>query len=262
MRKPAASTSTHSLGATTNPTTRAATARAPSPFKPTQARAPSSQPALAQVKAKVSTTARPNVTAAQSVPSVTDLRQRALTDVPSSRSRRGSISSHVSSASNATRSIYSPPRLAPTSSNEENRSGSSSVLSGGGGGPIKVRSKVTKIADHGTPSPPSVPPSPSFSSHTRPTRVPSVSSLSLSPPLGPTRSNGLSPVSTPGHGRYATTRDMSSPKMASFRSFAPFDDSTPQSRAGSPRTRSSPAAKPLRRHACRDRAGGCTREQP
>lgn len=194
------------------------------------------------MKAKVTSTARANVTTTASAPSLPELRQRALTtstDV-SARTRRGSISSHVSSATGPapSRNIYSPPRLAPTSSNEENNSGSSSVVSGSGVGPIKVRSKVTKLAEHSAPTSPSMPSSPSFPPHTRPTRVPSVSSLSLSPPLGPTkssRSNGISPVSTSGHARYATTREIASPKANPFRAFAPVDDSAVSYSSSGPR---------------------------
>lgn len=103
---------------------------------------------------------------------------------------------------------------------------------------------MTRIAEHGAQPTPSLPPSPSFPPHTRPTRVPSVSSLSLSPPLDPTkpsRANGLSPISTSGHGRYATTREASSPKASPFRAFAALDDSAVGYAAG----RVDPAQIPL-----------------
>ena len=146
------------------------------------------------------------------------------------------------------RGICSPPKLTPASSNEENHSGSSSAVSGSGGGPMKVRSKVTRIAGHSTQPASSVPPSPSFPPHTRPTRVPN---LSLSPPLSPTkasRSNGLSPSSIPRHGRYATTNDAVSPKANPFRSFVPLNDSNvTYSRPSSP-SRVDPAQIPLPPH--------------
>ncbi|GJE89588.1 hypothetical protein PsYK624_056920 [Phanerochaete sordida] len=249
-RKPVASPSAHNLSAQASvvSTSRAPPARAPSPFKPTQARAAPATSSTTQVKARLTPTVRPNVSTTTSAPALPELRQRALTDAPG-RVRRGSISSHVSTATSSAGSrVHSPPKLAPASSNEENHSGSSSVVSGSGRGPIKVKSKVTRLAEHGAVSPSSVPPSPSFPPHTRPTRVPSTSSLTLSPPFGPTkasRSNGLSPTTAPGHGRYATTIEKGSSKVNPFRPFVPFDDSNvTYSRPGSP-GRVDPAQIPL-----------------
>ncbi|EKM61606.1 uncharacterized protein PHACADRAFT_180701 [Phanerochaete carnosa HHB-10118-sp] len=253
-RKPVASPSAQNLSAptaSTISTTRAPPARAPSPFKPTQVRAAPSSTSETHAKAKPTLTVRSNVTAATSAPSpsLPELRQRALTDTPA-RSRRGSFSSRVSTSTSSVgaRSVCSPPALAPTASNEENHSGSSSVVSGSGGGTIKVRSKVTRVAEHGVQPGSSVPTSPSFPPHSRPTRVPSGSNLTISPPLDPTkpsRSSGLSPSSTSGHGRLATTNERAPPKVNPFRPFVPFDDSkVTYSRPGSP-GRVDPAQIPL-----------------
>ncbi|KIP11130.1 hypothetical protein PHLGIDRAFT_114795 [Phlebiopsis gigantea 11061_1 CR5-6] len=249
VRKPVALASTHNLNATTSTTTtaRAPPGRAPSPFKPTQGRTLNSPGVASQVKAKVAGAARTNVVPAASAPSLPELRQRALTasSDATARTRRGSISSHVSSSAGfvPSRNLYSPPKLTLNSSNEENHSGSSSVVSANGGA-IKVRSKVSRLAETDAQLSLSVPPSPSFPPHTRPTRVPSVSNLSLSPPLGPARSAVHSPMSSPAHGRFAPTRDAASPKANSFRAFAPLDDTT-VAYSSSPHARVDPAQIPL-----------------
>ncbi|KAF7799226.1 hypothetical protein EIP86_010458 [Pleurotus ostreatoroseus] len=198
--------------------------RAPSPFKPSSTQ---SAPGAPAVRAKVSGVARSNVSSNTAGPSLPELRQRAITTAnaesssrPTHRARTGSISSHVS----ATSSPAHTPRhtaLSPPQSDD-----GSSVLSANGA--VRVRSKVSHLAEHASSSTQSLPPSPSYArqTHTRPARVPSISNLSLSPPVAGARAQGAaSPTLSPlGHQRASTTRDPSPPKLSPFRPHQPRDD--------------------------------------
>jgi hypothetical protein len=226
---------------------RNAKARSPSPHKSTQPRATGPITAQSQTKLKVGTGARIGIAAA-ATPSLPELRQRALTtataDTPDyARARRGSISSHVSASpsdSVVNRSAApSPPKLAVAASE------------GGGSftpGHFRVRSKVSRLADHAPPQiPQSLPSSPSF--QTRPARIPSVSNLSLSPPLSratPAQASSGSPVANiTGHGRFTSTRDPPTPRIAPLHMQSPRDDGVVNYSAHILPTKLDPASIPL-----------------
>lgn len=218
----------------TNP--RPQVARAPSPFRTVQTRAPSPH-RPPQLRATVSSSAQPqkakvgaraNITApATPIP---ELRQRTLTGAPGSTSdfarvRRGSVSSHVSASPSSVISrsaAPSPPRLTVAASED-----------GGSYAPghLRVKSKVSRIADNtASQLPHSLPSSPSFPSFpNRPARVPSISNLSLSPPLAnaaAARPPPGSPIGAAGagHGRSATTRDAPMTRMVSPQTGSARDD--------------------------------------
>ncbi len=249
-RKPAGVVSAAYLTSTTR--ANIPVSRAPSPFKPTQSRPAQTSTAVPPVKAKVTGGIRGNGTIA-SGSTLPELRQRALTTTPgdssainSARARRGSLSSHVSSSPGHTSTRTAPPtpssRPGTATANEE----SSSVVSGPGG--LRVKSKVYSSVDHTSGPSQSLPASPSFSRHTRPARVPSVSNLSLSPPLRSATSNGtlsLSP-STSGHQRFGSTHDTQAQQP--FRPFQPHIDLSGNYTNHLPSTPIDPAHIPLPPH--------------
>ncbi|KAI0094427.1 hypothetical protein BDY19DRAFT_988273 [Irpex rosettiformis] len=257
-RKPISPPSTlPSVGKANGTSSRSQIARAPSPFKTAQARAPSPH-RPPQLRAAISSSAQPQlrvkvgagprgIVTAPSTP-LPELRQRALTGATGDNSnyarvRRGSVSSHVSASPSGLTSrstAPSPPRLAVTSSDD-----SGSVVSGG----IRVKSKISRITDH-TPSqlPQSLPSSPSFPS--RPARVPSVSNLSLSPPLANAscvRPPMVSPIGAAGagYGRFATTRDAPIPKIAPIQTNSHRDDGVVNYSAHVPPSKVDPTTIPL-----------------
>ncbi|KAM5535844.1 hypothetical protein V8D89_010462 [Ganoderma adspersum] len=231
-RKPASVVSTApSVRNSTNP----APNRSPSPFKPPNGRSPKPPPAPVQpVRSRL--TARTNGN--NSTSPLPESRQRPFTaanPAPSSfiRPRTGSTSSSVLLSSPAHTEISfesSPARsvLALPSQPDENTPASSpSVLA------VRVKAKVSKVATHGhgVHSPPSLPASPHIA--TRPARVPSISNLSLSPPLMPSNPGAYSPSSTasspgPHHTRFGSTRETKhrsyQPLPKAFQSFVHTDD--------------------------------------
>ncbi|TCD65433.1 hypothetical protein EIP91_002689 [Steccherinum ochraceum] len=252
-RRPSAS----NIRATVSASATVTSPRAPSPFKPTQSRAErndlSSSPALSQFKAKVVTSSpRPrSVIGGGTSP---ESRQRALTSATgrsepptSRRPRRGSASStltaplapsihrgHVSSPSSSS-------KLNPSASPNENGSPSSSSTPGTSAKSlIRVKSKISSLADSRPHSPSSLPPSPllpsrPLASHiNRTARVPSISNIKVTPPLAPSPvvnsppgsgpTSPTSPTSSVSGQRYATTRETHSSKPHIFQSFQANDD--------------------------------------
>ncbi|KAI1793105.1 hypothetical protein LXA43DRAFT_1002834 [Ganoderma leucocontextum] len=210
-RKPATVVSTApSVRNSTNP----APNRAPSPFKPPNGRGPNTPPVTVQ-PARSRLTARTNGN--NSTSPLPESRRRpfiAANPTPSSfaRPRRGSTSSSAILSSPVHTEISfgsSPARsvLALPSQSDENTPASSPSNLG-----VRVKAKVTRVAAHGhsVHSPPSLPASPQLAN--RPARVPSISNLSLSPPLMPSNSGAYSPSSTassplPHHTRFGSARD-------------------------------------------------------
>ncbi|CCM04460.1 uncharacterized protein FIBRA_06640 [Fibroporia radiculosa] len=195
------------------------TSRAPSPFKQVYS-SPSHSPSTPSfLKARV-TTRNSN---SQTSSTVTETRQRALTTVPSdsalsarARQRRGSVSSNLSHATSPTHS--EPHVRGPSSPAEEN----GSAMSGVGRGVIRVKSKVSKVAETNAQTPSSVTLSPSLPSNRQPhARVPS---LSLTAPLLPAKVN-TSPIATSAqHHRFATTRENTTHRPHTYQPFPSNDD--------------------------------------
>ncbi|KAI0756362.1 hypothetical protein C8Q80DRAFT_1092953 [Daedaleopsis nitida] len=213
-----------------------ASTRAPSPFKPPQSRTANASSAGTAVKARL--TARTN--GSNSTSPLPESRQRALTAATTSpapsfpRQRRGSASSNLLPSSSRTEisTAPSPVRsaLALSSHSDENTpttlpSASTANVN------VRVRAKISKVADPGgVHSPPSHPASPLLTN--RPARVPSISSLSLSPPMMPSNS-GYSPSSTSSSPlapplRFGSTRETKHQSYQAiskaFQAFIPNDD--------------------------------------
>lgn len=228
-RKPVSSPAANNLTPTSRTNvsnTRVQGPRAPSPAKSTQIRATVSASTVSQVKARVGGAARANATLNSA--GLPELRQRALTTTPADlpanrRVRRGSISSHVSASPILApiRTAQSPPQLGVAASED-----GMSVVSGSSVGQVRVKSKVTRLAEHTPYFPQSLPSSPSVSAHPRPGRVPSVSNLSLSPPLAQAQAarSGSPVVPTIGLPRHPPSREVHVAKIPPFRPFIPHDD--------------------------------------
>lgn len=230
--------------------------RAPSPFKPTQTRTQNTPPAGA---AKARLGARIN--GGNSTSPLPEHRQRALTSATPEassfvRTRRGSTSSHVLSSPSHTElsTSSSPARSALSLQIDETSSTVSSAPRSPAGANIRVRAKLSRVADPGVHSPPSLT---TAAQHVnRPARVPSISNLSLSPPLMPSSANH-SPSSTasspsgvpPGQARFATTRPHSYQPPKSYQPFVPNDDLAVRYGAGHTKmAKVDPAAIPLPPH--------------
>ncbi|KAI0800617.1 hypothetical protein C8Q74DRAFT_1364324 [Fomes fomentarius] len=207
----------------TRPTT--APNRAPSPFKPPQSRVANASPTTGSaVKARL--TARTNGN--NSTSPLPESRQRALTagtpPAPSfPRQRRGSASSNVLSTPSHTESAASSPARSALTNSDENTPISPNVS-------VRVKAKISKVAGHGALSPPSLPASPLLAN--RPARVPSISNLSLSPPMMPSNgshspSSATSSPSAPPL-RFGSTRETKhqsfQPIPKAFHAFVPNDD--------------------------------------
>ncbi|KAI0673768.1 hypothetical protein C8Q78DRAFT_1120327 [Trametes maxima] len=202
--------------------------RAPSPFKPTQTRTTNGSPAGGAVKARL-TAARPGANSTSPLPEV---RQRALTSStePSSfvRSRRGSTSSHLLSSPSHTElsTASSPARSALSLQVDETSSSVSSAPRSPAN--VRVKAKISRVAESVVHSPPSLPSSVQHAN--RPARVPSISNLSLSPPLMPSGANHhpSSTASSPsGQNKFATTKEyrpLSYQPPKSYQAFVPNDD--------------------------------------
>ncbi|KAI0652491.1 hypothetical protein C8Q79DRAFT_997519 [Trametes meyenii] len=202
--------------------------RAPSPFKPPQTRITNGSPAGAAVKARL-TTARPGANSTSPLP---EARQRALTSStePSSyvRSRRGSTSSHLLSSPSHTElsTASSPARSALSLQVDETSSSVSSAPKSPAN--IRVKAKISRVVDPSVHSPPSLPSS--LQHANRPARVPSISNLSLSPPLIQSGANHRpSPAasSPSGQNKFATTKEyrpLSYQPPKSYQAFVPNDD--------------------------------------
>ncbi|KAI0640048.1 hypothetical protein C8Q77DRAFT_1214387 [Trametes polyzona] len=207
--------------------------RAPSPFKPTQTRTQNASPAGAAVKARLGA----RINGANSTSPLPEHRQRALTsataDSPSyMRTRKGSTSSHLlSSPSHTELSTASSPARSALSLQVDETSSSVSAAPrspAASSANMRVKAKLSRVAEPGVHSPPSLP---SSAHHVnRPARVPSISNLNLSPPLMPSSPNH-SPSSTAsspsGQPRFATTREMrphSYQPPKSYQAFVPNDD--------------------------------------
>ncbi|KAI9057739.1 hypothetical protein FKP32DRAFT_1762205 [Trametes sanguinea] len=224
--------------------------RSPSPFKPTQTRNTNTTPNAA-VKARL--TARTN--GANSTSPLPESRQRALTAGPSEppsyvRSRRGSTSSHLlSSPSHTELSTASSPARSALSLQTEETSSSVSA-SPRSAVNVRVKAKISKVAEPGVLSPPTLP---SSAHHVnRPARVPSISNLSLSPPLMPSSANHSpsSATSSPlGQQRFATTKETrphSYQPPKSYQAFTPNDDSAVNYSSGyTPTAKVDPSTIPL-----------------
>ncbi|KAI0714905.1 hypothetical protein C8Q76DRAFT_440448 [Earliella scabrosa] len=210
-------------------------ARAPSPFKPPQSRVANASTASGSaVKARL--TARTNGN--NSTSPLPESRQRALTaGTPSyapsfPRQRRGSASSNLLSSSNTEISAASSPArstLALSATHDENTPAPPPSVSTANVN-VRVKAKVSKVAEPGVHSPPSLPASPLMAN--RPARVPSISSLSLSPPMMPS-SAGHSPSSATSSPsapslRFGSTRETKhqsyQPLPKAFHAFTPNDD--------------------------------------
>ncbi|KAI8990632.1 hypothetical protein BD414DRAFT_535910 [Trametes punicea] len=203
--------------------------RTPSPFKPTQTRNTNGLPAGPAVKARL--TARIN--GANSTSPSPEARQRALTVAPSElpssiRSRRGSTSSHVpGSPSHTELSMTSSPAQSAFSLQTDESSSSVSAASKSAIN-VRVKAKVSKVAESGVLSPPILP---SSAQHVnRPARVPSFSRLSFSPPLMPSSADpslSSATASPLGQQRFATTKESrphSYQPPKSYQAFVPNDD--------------------------------------
>ncbi|RPD57096.1 hypothetical protein L227DRAFT_507263 [Lentinus tigrinus ALCF2SS1-6] len=204
--------------------------RAPSPFKPPQSRTTTSSPAAGSaVRARL--TARTNGN--NSTSPLPESRQRALTaGTPSQtasfvRQRRGSVSSNLLVSPTHTEiSVGSSPGRSPLSLHPDENIPSSPVSPNVS---VRVKAKVSRVAEAGVHSPPTLPPSPRLAN--RPARVPSISNLSLSPPLMPSNSS-LSPssASSPSASqlRFGSTRETKHQSFQAlpkaFQSFTPNDD--------------------------------------
>ncbi|TBU40345.1 hypothetical protein BD309DRAFT_967674 [Dichomitus squalens] len=177
------------------PTRNSPVPRAPSPFKPPNSRTPTASPAAsALVKSRL--TARPNGN--NSTSPLPESRQRAFTAATPStshsyvRPRRGSASSsHLLASAQREASVGSSPARSDLSlswqPDENTPAAPPSNVS------VRVKAKISKVADPGVHSPPSLPSSPLLGN--RPARVPSISNLNLSPPLMSSGSGGGSPSS-------------------------------------------------------------------
>ncbi|KAI0720066.1 hypothetical protein C8T65DRAFT_24450 [Cerioporus squamosus] len=205
--------------------------RAPSPFKPPHSRTANSSPvAGSSVKARL--TARTNGN--NSTSPLPESRQRALTagTPPQAasfvRQRRGSVSSNLLGSPALTDiSVGSSPGRSPLSlypdENIPSPTQSANVS-------VRVKAKVSRVAEPGVHSPPALPPSPRLAN--RPARVPSISNLSLSPPMMPSNSGGYSPSSASSPSapplRFGSTRETKhqsfQPLPKAFHVFTPNDD--------------------------------------
>ena len=173
--------------------------------------------------------------AASSTPSLQEGRQRALTTTPADlstgpgRSRSASITSKVSSQVSVSpvvapvHGVQTPPKLGVITNTAGNTHAGSAI------GHVRVKSKVSQVVEQSIHIPRSAPTSPSFPPSNRPARVPSISNLSLSPPLShapPPRTTIINNSNyTSLHQRYSTTGQLHSPKERQARSATPHDDS-------------------------------------
>lgn len=222
-------------------------ARSSSPFKqvqsgPTQTTSPSNA-----VKARL--TPRPHT--AQSAHPAPELRQRALTTIPSdsalsarTKPRRGSVSSHVTSPSHLDLHTPASSRLG-ASPTEEHGSPTSSV----GKGLVRVKSKVSRGAESSPQPPSSVSSSPPFPTNGH-SRIPSIPSISLAPPLHPANVNApLAATASPlHHHRFATTRESHTHRPHHFDTFSSNDDLTIKYSGYTVAAKVDPAAIPLPPH--------------
>ncbi|KAH8102398.1 hypothetical protein BXZ70DRAFT_928414 [Cristinia sonorae] len=252
QRRPSSSSSSPNIRATASASATVAPPRAPSPFKLPQSisRNQSSDSngssAVMQFKAKVTSTAasRPKSVIGQVSP---ESRQRALTQatndrsesVVSQRPRGGSASSPSVSAPLSRGHISSPSSSKLNPSNENGSASTSNASAVGGKGLVRVKSKVSSLADT-RPHSPSLPPSPllpsrPLSSHiNRTARVPSISNIKVTPPLAPSSvansspgsgtTSPTSPTSVSPSQRFATTRETHTSKHHVFQPFHANDD--------------------------------------
>ncbi|KAI0828873.1 hypothetical protein BC628DRAFT_1174581 [Trametes gibbosa] len=207
-------------------------ARAPSPFKPTQTRHQNGSPAGSAAKARLGA----RVNGANSTSPLPEHRQRALTSATPGtssyvRTRTGSTSSHLLSSPSHTElsSPSSPARSTLSLQVDETSSFVSTAPRSPATANVRVKAKITRAASPGVHSPPTLPSS--VRNANRPARVPSISNLSLSPPLLPSSANHSpsSATSSPsGQARFATTREISRPQSyqppKSYQAFVPNDD--------------------------------------
>ncbi|KAH9932029.1 uncharacterized protein BXZ73DRAFT_101404 [Epithele typhae] len=198
--------------------------RPTSPFKPPSRVGNATPVNGAAVKARL--TPRPNGNTATSP--LSETRQRALTaGIPGSsnfsRQRRISTSSAQLLGSASARSSPSRP---PASLPDENTPASNV-------GGVRVKAKISRVADPSSNKSPPLPASPHLTN--RPARVPSISNLSLSPPITPSTSAGHSPSSAGAFSpiipapRFGSTRETKhqsfQPIAQAFQRFSPNDDS-------------------------------------
>ncbi|RDX51152.1 hypothetical protein OH76DRAFT_1379619 [Lentinus brumalis] len=217
--------------ASTPPSVRGSSAptRAPSPFKPPHSRIANSSP-VAGPAVKARLTARPNGN--NSTSPLLESRQRAFTSgtPPQAsfvRQRRGSVSSNLLiSPARSEISVGSSPGRSPLSLHPDENIPSPTQSANVS---VRVKAKVSRVVEPGVHSPPSLPSSPRLGN--RPARVPSISNISLSPPMmasnsGHSPSSASSPSAPPL--RFGSTRETKhrsfQPLPKGFQAFTPNDD--------------------------------------
>lgn len=211
--------------------------RAPSPSKIAQLRAAPAVSTPQTVKARL--TPRPNEAPRSTQP---ETRQRALTTTPSDpalsvrfSARRNSGSSQTSRSELRSHSPLAAHRLRATAS-EENGSVSPQA-------PIRVKSKISRLAEPHVQQPLTPPNTVNRQTHGR---VPSVGSLSPISTAIPTSSYTLpnTPVSS-DRARFATTREQYTHKSPPIQPFPSNDDLSVRYGGYSPQVKVDPATIPL-----------------
>ncbi|KAK7695054.1 hypothetical protein QCA50_002243 [Cerrena zonata] len=212
-------------GATAKVTAGSSISRAPSPFKPSNTQVNANSPSVPTFKAKISSSSRPHSVISGGS---SDSRPRALTStsnvnlpVPSVQNRRRGSFSSTLTAPPATRGHLSSPsqsKISVSSSEQSSPNGIGKTV-------VRVKSKVTRLAEHSSGISASLPPSPSLPARYGPHAI--STATKFTPPLPSTIPAPISTPSSPTsvYHRFATTREVHTPKHANiFQPFSSRDD--------------------------------------